>query len=70
VRYVRSFALFWWDFVVGDDWLVAAGAAVALGLTYVLAHNGVNVWWLLPLAVALLLAASLWRESRSLPPHS
>jgi hypothetical protein len=70
VRYVRSFALFWWDFVVGDDWLVAAGVAVALGLTYVLAHNGVNVWWLLPLAVALLLAASLWRESRSLPPHS
>jgi hypothetical protein len=64
VRYIRSIALFWWDFVVGDDWLVAAGVAVALGLTYVLAHNGVNAWWLLPVAVPLLLAFSLLRETR------
>ncbi len=65
MKYVVAFGRFWWDFVVGDDWLVAAGLAVALGLTWLLAHDGVNAWWLLPGAVVLLLAGSVWRESRS-----
>jgi hypothetical protein len=65
MRYVKAFALFWWDFIVGDDWRVAAGLAIALGLTSVLTHNGVNAWWLLPLAVALLLVGSLWRATRN-----
>ncbi len=65
MKYVVAFGRFWWDFVVGDDWLVAAGLAVALGLTWLLAHHGVNAWWLLPGAVVLLLAGSVWRESRS-----
>jgi hypothetical protein len=65
MRYIRSFALFWWNFVVGDDWRVAAGLAVALAATWALAHNGVNAWWLLPVAVALILVESVRRESRS-----
>lgn len=65
MKYIRSFALFWWNFVVGDDWRVALGLAVALGLTYFLTHNGVNAWWLLPVAIVLLLAGSLWRETRN-----
>jgi hypothetical protein len=64
VRYLRSFGRFWWNFIVGDDWRVAAGIVVALGLTSWLAHAGADVWWLLPLAVAALLAASLRRETR------
>ena len=67
MKYLRSFARFWWDFIVGDDWRVAAGLALALGLTSLLTHNGVNAWWLLPLAVAVLLAGSLWRETRRSP---
>jgi len=64
VRYLRSFGRFWWSFVVGDDWLVAAAVAVALGLTALLTHEGVNAWWLLPVAVVVALADSLRRESR------
>ncbi len=64
MRYLRSFGLFWWNFIVGDDWRVAAGLAVALLLTWPLAHHGVTAWWLLPIAVALLLVGSVWRESR------
>jgi hypothetical protein len=64
MRYLRSFARFWWDFIVGDDWLVAAGLGLALGLTSLLTHNGVNAWWLLPLAIAFLLAGSLRRATR------
>ena len=64
MKYLRSFGRFWWDFVVGDDWRVAAALAGALGLTWLLEHNGVTAWWLLPLAVALILAGSVWRETQ------
>ena len=65
MRYVRGFLRFWWDFIVGDDWRVAAGLAVALGLTWLLADNGMTAWWLLPVAVALLLAGAVRREARA-----
>jgi hypothetical protein len=64
VSRLRSFGRFWWDFVVGDDRRVAAGLAVALALTWLLAHEDVSAWWLLPVAVVLLLADALRRESR------
>jgi hypothetical protein len=64
VKYLRAFGLFWWDFIVGDDWRVAAGLALALGLTALLTHNGVNAWWLMPLAVGALLVGSAWRAGR------
>ena len=64
MRYVKAFGVFWWDFIVGDDWTVAAGVAVALGLVAILVDQGVNAWWLLPLAVALLTGISVWRQTR------
>jgi hypothetical protein len=63
MRYLRSFGRFWWNFIVGDDWRVAAGVVLALGLTAVLTHNGVNAWWLLPAAVALVLGISVRRAA-------
>jgi undecaprenyl pyrophosphate phosphatase UppP len=62
VKYIRSFGRFWWNFVVGDDPRVAAGLAVAIAVTWLLTREDVNAWWLLPVAVALLLADSLRRE--------
>jgi hypothetical protein len=53
-----------WDFVVGEDWLLALGAAVALGLTAVLAAAGVPAWWIAPLVVPLFLLASVRRALR------
>ena len=64
MKHIRSFGRFWWNFIVGDDWRVAAGVALALGLTGLLAQEGVNAWWLLPAAVGLLLALSLRRAAR------
>jgi len=65
VSRLRSFGRFWWSFIVGDDWLVAAGIAVALGLAGFLTHSGVDAWWLLPLAVVAVLASSLRRATRA-----
>ncbi|HEY3725659.1 MAG TPA: hypothetical protein VGL51_00695 [Solirubrobacteraceae bacterium] len=50
-----------WEFVVGDDWVTAAGVAVAIGLTAVIASAGTASWWVMPIAVLVLLAASLRR---------
>ena len=58
---MKRFAHFWWDFVVGDDWRVAAGIAVALGLTALLATTSVPAWWVMPAAVAVVLWVSLRR---------
>jgi len=60
MKYVRSFVLFWWNFIVGDDWRVAAGVAVGLALTVAF-----QVWWLLPPIVAVVLFGSLWRAVRT-----
>ena len=59
-----KFARFWWDFVVGDDPLAALGVAAAIGATAALAAAGVAAWWLLPLAVLLVLYVSLRRAAR------
>ena len=32
MRHVRAFGRFWFDFVVGDDWRIAAGVAAVLGV--------------------------------------
>jgi hypothetical protein len=53
-----------WDFVVGDDWLTAAGVVVAIGATAVLEGAGVDAWWLIPIAVLVLLVRSLLAARR------
>ena len=61
---LRAFAAFWYDFIIGDDWLVAAGVAAGLALTYALSRTSVPAWWLLPVFLVLLLPLSLWRATR------
>jgi hypothetical protein len=63
LRGVRAFVMFWVDFIIGDDWTVAAAAAVALALlgTWGLIRAGVVTWWLLALAVLAVTAVSLRR---------
>ena len=64
MNHVRTFGRFWYDFIIGDDWRVAAGVCAVIALVYVVGHRGANWWWLLPLAVAGLLAVSLDRATR------
>jgi hypothetical protein len=55
---------FAWEFVVGDDWRIAAGVTVALALTALIADTSVAAWWVLPVAVLALLTVSVWRAAR------
>jgi hypothetical protein len=62
---MRRFGRFWWDFVVGDDWMSAVGVGLALAATAGLVAAGINAWWLMPPAVVLVLGVSLARATRS-----
>ena len=64
MRYVIAFLRFWYEFIVGDDWRVAAAVITAIALTAALAGAGISAWWVLPLAVVATLFASLRRAVR------
>ena len=61
---VEGFFRFLWDFVVGDDWRIAAGVVLALGATAIVAGTNVAAWWIPPVAVAAVLTLSVWRAGR------
>jgi hypothetical protein len=65
MRHVRAFALFWWDFIVGDDYRIALGIVVLLAATALLTRAGVAVWWLLPVGVVTMLAVSVFSVARA-----
>jgi hypothetical protein len=62
---IRAFGAFWYDFVVGDDWRVAAAVVVSLAITFAVSQTAVASWWIAPAMVALLLPVSLWRAIRN-----
>jgi hypothetical protein len=64
VNRLKAIGAFWYDFVVGDDWQVAALVVAGLALTAILTHAAhVNAWWLLPVVVFASLAWSLHRAT-------
>jgi hypothetical protein len=61
MSYLASFLAFWKDLLIGDDWTVVAGVVVALAISAALVHAAIFPWLWLPLAVAIVLTASLRR---------
>jgi hypothetical protein len=62
MRRVRDVAVGIWEFVAGDDWMTAAGVVLALGLTGLIDDSDA-AWFVMPLAVVLLLAVSIRRRT-------
>ena len=62
---IRAFGAFWYDFVVGDDWRVAAGVVFALAVSVTVSHTSdIPAWWIGAAAVAFLLPLSVYRVAR------
>jgi len=55
MKYVVGFGRFWWDFIVGEDWKIAAGVAAVLAIGALL----VSSTDLSDTAVALLAGAGI-----------
>jgi hypothetical protein len=62
--WLQQFGRFWYRFIIGDDWTVAATVAAALAATWLLHTAAVAAWWLPPLAAVAAVGASLRRVSR------
>ena len=41
MSFLRAFGLFWYDFVIGDDWKIAAYVVATLAVVAILAVNDV-----------------------------
>jgi hypothetical protein len=53
VRVIAGFLRFWWEFVIGDDWRIAAGVAVVLGLAALVVSQTSAAHWLVAVAAAV-----------------
>ncbi|HET6292692.1 MAG TPA: hypothetical protein VFG33_04940 [Kribbella sp.] len=62
--WLKAFGKFWYRFIIGDDWTVAATVAVALVVTWLLHTASVEAWWLPPLAAVAVVGVSLRRVGR------
>lgn len=61
---LRSFGAFWYDFIIGDDWQIAAGITLGLLLTFLASQATPLAWIVMPAAVAFLLPYGIRRAMR------
>jgi uncharacterized membrane protein len=67
VRIVGGFLFFWYDFIIGDDWRVAAGVVIGFVVTHAI---GIHAWWLMPVVVAFMLVYTLHEATRPVKAHA
>jgi hypothetical protein len=60
-----GFGRFWYRYIFGDDWTIAAAVGIGLIVSAVLNRNGLIAWWLIPVVVVVMLGVSLRRASRA-----
>ena len=61
LRAVGAFFQFSYDFIVGDDWTVAALVVAALVITALMQRGNIVSWWVVPLIVIIATWNSLRR---------
>ena len=69
MKYVLGFFRFWYDFIIGDCWQIAAGVLIVLACGAWLAHSQViPLGWVPPvegLGIVLVVVISLLATARS-----
>ena len=66
---LRGFGRFWYRFIIGDDWTVAAAVVVGLAVTAALNNAHVAAWWVIPLIVIVMLRVTVQRSKRPKGRH-
>ena len=62
--WVVGFFRFWYHFIIGDDWTIAAAVALGLLLTAILNSQKLPAWWTVPVVAIVAIAISLRRARR------
>jgi hypothetical protein len=58
VKFIKGFFHFWYDFIIGDDWKIAASVVVVLAVGAALVLNGFQESLILPPLLAVAVAAA------------
>lgn len=61
--WIVAFGRFWYGFIIGDDWTVAAAVFIGLVVTGILNANHIVAWWLMPIIVVVMTGVSVQRTS-------
>jgi hypothetical protein len=64
MKHLAAFGRFWYDFLVGDDWIIAVTVVLAVAATALIANEVRLAWLVLPVASAAILATSIFRAGR------
>ncbi len=64
MKFIANFGRFWYDFIVGDDWFIAAAGVLLIAVTALLVSMDVNAWWVLLLGTPLALFATVKRAAK------
>ena len=67
IRWVGGFLFFWFDFIIGEDWRVAAGVVLGFIATHAAAISG---WWIMPAIVAAMLGYTLHEATRAVKANA
>ena len=60
---IKSFGLFWKDFLIGDTPEIALGVVVILGVAVLLRHYPIIIEFIMILLAIFLLIATVWRRA-------
>jgi hypothetical protein len=64
MSWVVGFGRFWYRFIIGDDWTVAASVVVGLAATVLLNDRPFPAWLVIPLVVIVMLRVSVQRSKQ------
>jgi hypothetical protein len=65
MSWLVGFGRFWYRFIIGNDWTVAASVAIGLLVTALLNATQFPAWPVIPIAVIVMLRTSVQRSRRT-----
>jgi hypothetical protein len=63
-KFIKSFLLFWKDFLVGDSPELALGVLIILGVAYWLHNSGIRDVIVITALAIILMIITVWRKTR------
>ena len=70
MSWLVGFGRFWYRFIIGDDWTMAASLAIGLLVTALLNAAHFPAWWVISLIVVVTLRVSVQRSKRTRTPSA
>jgi hypothetical protein len=70
MSWLVGFGRFWYRFIIGDDWTVAASVVLGLAATSLLNNGPFPAWLVIPIVVIVMLRVSIQRSKHNKQGHA